>query len=537
MGPSMDLDTLRRIEPLSSFPRHRLAELSRCLEWRRYAPGELILPHQVSVYPHGLVYRGRVEVTTIQQGYRKKVGCILAEEPIPHPLHASEPSAVELRAVEPTILCWLPAKALEVEEPQAHAHRPALLSTFAQRANRLAGRLASQGATLGGALLSTSIQLENRLAERLDYELSTLPVLLLPALAQMTAGLARLLDAQSYTLRTALRPALATATNSFARLWEPLPAWGQALRPRETGLPKTRPFAPKQRAAGLLFFSIIFLLPLTVWLWQFPLTMLRAKLAYALASQHLARGRNVEALLLLEDSVALNPGLAMAYNDIGTIYHQWGWARQAQEAFQRAVAADPASAAALNNLGLGYLEEGQLDRARETLQQAVVLDPESAAAWANLGLAAQRMGQTEEAARDYLAALRLDPHQVTARVNLGLLYYKHGQFAEAQDQLEAALQAQPDLPAAQAILGALAMEAGDHAAARNALDAAAPSFAQDPVVHFFLGLWHEQTGDRTQAEVEFARVMALRPQPELSALAHSHLVYLAPSEESPGPDR
>jgi len=457
--------------------------------------------------PHGLVYRGRVEVTTVQQGHRQKVGCILAEEPIPHPLHASEPSAVELRAVEPTILCWLPAKALEVERPQAHAYRPALLPTF--------------------------IQLENRLAERLDYELSMLPVLLLPALAQMVDALV----GQSHTLRTALRPALATTANSFARLWEPLPALGQLPRPKGIGLLKTRPFAHRQRATGLLFFSILLLLPLTVWLWQSPLTMLRAKLAYALASRQLARGHTAEALLLLENSVALNAGLTMAYNDIGTVYHQWGWTRQAQKAFQQAVAVDPTSAVALNNLGLSYLEEGQLALAQLTLQQAVVLDPESAAAWANLGLAAQRMGQGEDAIRDYQAALRLDPLQVTAQANLGLLYYEQGRFVEAQDQLEAALHAQPDLPAARAVLGALAMEAGDQAAARTALDAAAPNFARDPVVHFFLGLWHEKAGDRTQAELEFARVMAMHPQPELAALAHSHLVYVAPSEGPPGPDR
>jgi tetratricopeptide (TPR) repeat protein/CRP-like cAMP-binding protein len=533
----MDLDTLRRIEPLSSYPRHRLAELSRRLEWRRYAPGELILPHQVPICPHGLVVRGRVEVTTVQQGHRQKVGCILAEEPIPHPLYAFDASAVELRAVEATTLCWLPAEALEVEESQAPAPQPAPPPTLAQRAFHLAGRLGSQVATIGGALLTIVIQLENRLAERLDYELSMLPVLLLPALAQVSDGLVGLLDAPSHKLRTALRPALATAANSFARLWEPLPALGQLPRPKGIGLLKTRPFAHRQRATGLLFFSILLLLPLTVWLWQSPLTIVRAKLAYALASRQLARGHTAEALLLLENSVALNPGLAMAYNDIGAVYHQWGWARQAQKAFQQAVAADPTSAVALNNLGLSYLEEGQLALARETLQQAVVLDPENAAAWANLGLVAQRMGQTEDAISNYLAALRLDPLQVTARANLGLLYYEQGRFAEAQDQLEAALHAQPDLPAARAVLGALAMEAGDQVAARNALDAVAPRFAGDPVVHFFLGLWNERAGDRGQAEIEFARVMAMQPQPELAALVHSHLVYLAPSEEPPGPDR
>jgi Tfp pilus assembly protein PilF len=486
--------------------------------------------------PHGLVVRGRVEVTAFQEGQRQEVGYILAEEPIPPPF-SSEPSAVELRAVEPTILCWLPPKALEVDKPQAHPHQPALPPTSTQRANRLAGRLPSQPAAVAGALLAPLIQLENRLAERLDYELSMLPVLLLPALARMSDRLGGLLDAPSHTLRIALRPALATAANSFARLWEPRTALGRVFQPKGTGLAKTRPFAHRQRAAGLLFFSILFLLPLTVWLWQSPLTILRSRLAYAFASRQLARGHTAEALLLLEDSVALNPGLAMAYNDIGAIYHQWGWARQAQEAFQQAVAADTTSAVALNNLGFGYLEEGQLALAQETLQRTVVLDPESAAAWANLGLVAQRTGQTEEAIRDYLAALRLDPLQSTVRANLGLLYYEQGRFAEAQDQLEAALRVQPDLPAARAVLGALAMEAGDQAAARNALDAVAPNFARDPVVHFFLGLWHEKAGDRARSELEFARVMAMHPQPELAALAHSHLVYLAPSEEPPGPDR
>jgi Flp pilus assembly protein TadD len=353
----------------------------------------------------------------------------------------------------------------------------------------------------------------------------------------MTGDLAGLLDFQANTLQAALHSAFARAAKSFARLCERLPALGQVLRPKGTDLSRAHPFAPNQRTAGVLFFSLIFLLPLTLWLWQSPLRIVRAKLAYGLASQQLARGNRAEAMSFLENSIRLDPDLAIAYNDIGTIYYQWGWVRQARQAFQQAVAADPASAIAVNNLGLSYLEEGQLARALESLQQAVVLDPENVPAWANLGLASHHMGQREEAADAYRAALRLDPLQVTARANLGLLYYEQGRFAEAQEELEAALHAQPDLPAARVVLGALAMEAGDQATARNAFDAVVPVFAGDPVYHFYLGLWHERADDRAQSELELARARAMQSHPDLAALVHSHLVYLAPSEGPSGPDR
>jgi Flp pilus assembly protein TadD len=236
---------------------------------------------------------------------------------------------------------------------------------------------------------------------------------------------------------------------------------------------------------------------------------------------------------LLQTSLALNPGLARAHNDLGYLFYRQGRWHEAQTSFYQATVIDPTLAVAQNNLGLSYLENEQLDLAQAALQQAVRLNPESVAAWTNLGMAEHLAGRTDEAIHAYRAVLRLNPHNIVAQVNLGVLYYEQTQFSEAQRYLEtAAPHAQSGLPRARAIVGAIALSQGDHARAWNEFQTVTSNLANDPLLHFYLALWYEDAGMWEDACQELEKVLELQPYPDLAELARSHLVALASSTQS-----
>ena len=413
----MNLDTLRQIESLAPLTRRQLEQASRRLVWRQYAPGSLIFPHQVPLDIDGIVYRGRVRVSTVQRGHRQVVDYIHAGEPVHRKRVVRYSWPVELRAVEPTVLCLLPSDGLTV---QTTLTRPVTSSerTILRRTNRMAG-------------------------------------------------------------------------------------W----------------FWPVLLVALLLVVG---------WQWQSPWRSALSEVMYGFASYSLGTEDVAGAVSLLQTSVELNPRQARAYNDLGYIYYREGQRERALATFRQAALADPSLSAAQNNLGLGYLEVGRLDLAVTALRQAVALDPESAPAWVNLGVAEQQAGRPDEAIQAYQAALRLDPSRTVTLVNLGGLYYQQGLFPEAQRNLKAALEIQPDLPQAHLILGAIALSTQDSNRAWTELQAARASLGRDPLLHFYLGLWYERAGKLDQARREMDQVLASRPQPDLAAQAHSHLVALTP---------
>lgn len=421
---------LRRIQSLAPLPRHQLARVSQQLIWRRYAPGDLILPHQVHADLEGLVYRGSVEIATVRQGCRQVIGHISAGEAINSDFSTGHRPPVELRAVKPTILCLLPSVSLQ---------------------------------TLTSPAAPTQL-----------------------SVSSSTKGSHKI--------------------NLGAHLTVP----------------------------RVVIVSIVVLFSLIAWRWQSPWRTFLSSMAYGLASQHLDANQDAEALSLLQTSLALNPSLARAYNDLGTVYYRQGQRQEAQAAFHQATAADPTLAVAQNNLGLSYLENGQQDLAREALQQAVALNPESAAAWTNLGVTEHLAGWSEEAIQSYRAALRLNPQNTVAQVNLGILYYERAQFSEAQRYLEtAAPEAQSSLPRARVIVGAIALSEGDHARAWNEFQTVTSDLANDPLLHFYLALWYEEEGIWEKAQQELGRVLELQPHPDLAELAHSHLIALTSSDLPP----
>jgi tetratricopeptide (TPR) repeat protein len=197
----------------------------------------------------------------------------------------------------------------------------------------------------------------------------------------------------------------------------------------------------------------------------------------------MAAGRIQEAIDHYEQSVHLNPDLAMAHYNWGyalqragrvqeAIGHyeqalriqpnyavaQYGWANallqagQPEEAishYEQALRIEPDFAAAHNNLGNVFLQEGKVSEAIEHYEQALEIVPDYVAAHNNLAAALIGQSRLGEAIAHYEHALRIKSDFASAHYNLGNALVQAGRVPEAIGHYEQALKLQPDFVQAQ----------------------------------------------------------------------------------------
>jgi tetratricopeptide (TPR) repeat protein len=101
----------------------------------------------------------------------------------------------------------------------------------------------------------------------------------------------------------------------------------------------------------------------------------------------------------------------------------WG---EAEEAYRQALAVDPGFADAWCNLGTIYYNQNRRGRARECFERALALEPEHVEAHVNLAAVCEEDGRNGAALRHYKQALRADPFCADTHVSLALLYEKLG---------------------------------------------------------------------------------------------------------------
>jgi tetratricopeptide (TPR) repeat protein len=107
---------------------------------------------------------------------------------------------------------------------------------------------------------------------------------------------------------------------------------------------------------------------------------------------------------------------------------QW---EDAVEAYRRVVAIDPGYAAAWNNLGLLLHRLGRYDEARAAYTAAVEHDPRCCEAEYNLGSLAEDQGDVDEAILRYRRALATSPDYADAHFNLAGALARAGRGPEA----------------------------------------------------------------------------------------------------------
>lgn len=121
-----------------------------------------------------------------------------------------------------------------------------------------------------------------------------------------------------------------------------------------------------------------------------------------------------------------------------------GEVAKALEAYEVAVALDPNMAAALLNMGTLHFTAHNYERAERYYRRALEANPDYPLAHFNMGNLCDERGDKAGALHHYLNALRLQPDYADAHYNLALVYQGMGQVMKALRHWKAYLKLDPN---------------------------------------------------------------------------------------------
>jgi tetratricopeptide (TPR) repeat protein len=168
------------------------------------------------------------------------------------------------------------------------------------------------------------------------------------------------------------------------------------------------------------------------------------------AAQHLlglmALDRNEPrlALELLQRSIALRPGSAIAHNHTGNALLELRQFDAALAHYDLAIALDPGYSGAHYNRGNALLDSGRFAEAAESYECAIALEPSHAQAYENRGLALWRLGRCAEAIASYDRAIEIDPSAANAHTQRGHALRELEQFEPALASYDRAIALRPE---------------------------------------------------------------------------------------------
>lgn len=206
-----------------------------------------------------------------------------------------------------------------------------------------------------------------------------------------------------------------------------------------------------------------------------------------MADSYFRAGRTSDALLLLDEAIALDPANAGIRNYYGQLCFMAGRLTEAEAALRKAIEIDPYLADAHNNLGAVLDRLGRKDEAeasfRKVLQDPSYPTPEKV--WLNLGLLYGSQGRNDDAIRALRQAVEISPKYYQAHFELASLLDRTGKLEEAAREYEVA----------------------------------APDYRTDGTFHYRLGLVYFKLRDMEKAREHLLRVRDVSPGSENSAKA------------------
>lgn len=166
------------------------------------------------------------------------------------------------------------------------------------------------------------------------------------------------------------------------------------------------------------------------------------------------QGRSAEGILLIEKSVANEPGNADWHNNLAIALQGCGRFDEAIREYEQAIALNPEHANAHSNLGVLYRATERPVEAEAAYRHAIRINPTHIDAYTNLGILLNGMKRTEEAVACFCKVITLRPKHPEARKLLALAHCTLGEVDEAARIFQEWLASDPDDPIARHMLSA-----------------------------------------------------------------------------------
>jgi tetratricopeptide (TPR) repeat protein len=177
---------------------------------------------------------------------------------------------------------------------------------------------------------------------------------------------------------------------------------------------------------------------------------------YDKATEELKKGRDANAIKLLEEAVQLAPKFYRAHIDLGLLYQKSKRLDDAEKMYKRCQEISPKNVQSFINLGSLYIQQADahqadgrqvigkyLDQALDTLEAAVKLNPRSSIAYYYLGSANLKSSFLEEAEAAFKKTQEIDPNMSLTNLMLANVYANMNKLGDAVRYLDTYLQENP----------------------------------------------------------------------------------------------
>jgi tetratricopeptide (TPR) repeat protein len=161
-----------------------------------------------------------------------------------------------------------------------------------------------------------------------------------------------------------------------------------------------------------------------------------------------------EGVAALRKAIELDPGLALAHNNLGNILAMTGDAAGGVYHLRKAIALRPKIAGLYVNLAAALHDQHKLNEAATALSRALEIRPGMPAAHFNRGRLLDEQGKLDPAVADFQKAVHGDPGFTLAYLRLGQALEKQGKLPEAEQAIRQAVAAGAR-PGARGVMGPL----------------------------------------------------------------------------------
>jgi tetratricopeptide (TPR) repeat protein len=229
------------------------------------------------------------------------------------------------------------------------------------------------------------------------------------------------------------------------------------------------------------------------------------------------------AVELYRKAIEIDPGNALAYNNLGNTLVNLKRLDEAEVSHRKAIELDPNNASAHYNLGIALYQLKRYGEAEAAYRKAIELDPTFALNYNNLGVTLRSSKRLDEAEAAFRKVIEVDPNLALAYNNLGGTLSDLRRYHEAEAALRKAIELDPNAASAYNNLGnALrSLKRLDEAEAtyRKAIELD-PNNAS---AHYNLGIALNELKRYDEAEAAYRKTIELDPN---YVLAHNNLSIL-----------